>query len=129
LSKELLQRKDLDYYNKLTFDFQDPELFKGNSDYKSWLRNLYKFLSYKWYFDAIYNELINRPLLRFAYRTTFKSFDKGFLEIFGPHGISTVLFKSAFEIKKMHVGQAYYYAYFMVFFLIINVITVYHIIY
>jgi hypothetical protein len=35
LSKELLQRKDLDYYNKLTFDFQDPELFKGNSDYKS----------------------------------------------------------------------------------------------
>jgi len=129
LSKELLERKDLDYYNKLTFDFQDPELLTRNSDYKSWLRSLYKFLSYKWYFDAIYNELINRPLLRFAYRTTFKSFDKGFLEIFGPHGISTVLFKSAFEIKKMHVGQAYYYAYFMVFFLIINVITVYHIIY
>lgn len=35
LSKELLERKDLDYYNKLTFDFQDPELLTRNSDYKS----------------------------------------------------------------------------------------------
>jgi len=35
LSKELLQRKDLDFYNKLTLDLQDPALLKTNSDYKS----------------------------------------------------------------------------------------------
>ena len=90
---------------------------------------VYKFLIFKWYFDIIYNELINRPLLNFAYNTTFKSFDKGFLEILGPYGISKALYSCAFELKKMHIGQAYYYAYFMVLFLMINIITMHYILY
>ena len=64
-----------------------------------------------------------------GYNTTFKSFDKGFFEIFGPYGISMSLFNSASELKKMHVGQAYYYAYFMLFFLIVNIIAIHSVIY
>jgi hypothetical protein len=64
-----------------------------------------------------------------GYKATFKSLDKGLLEIFGPYGISIALFKSANELKKMHVGQAYYYAYFMLFFLIISVLTLHTLIY
>ena len=64
-----------------------------------------------------------------GYNTTFKSLDKGLLEVFGPYGISIALFKSANELKKMHVGQAYYYAYFMLFFLIVSVISIHSIIY
>jgi hypothetical protein len=35
LSKELLERKDLNFYNKLTLEVQSPELFQSNSDYKA----------------------------------------------------------------------------------------------
>lgn len=47
LSKELLQQKNLEYYNKLMFEIQEQELLKTFSDYKTILRSLYKFLSYK----------------------------------------------------------------------------------
>ena len=101
--------------------------------YKSKIRiffyNLYKFLSAKWYFDAIYNEFIVKFLFSQGYKATFKALDKGLLEIFGPRGISYVLFNTAYELRKMHVGQAYYYAYFMVIFLIINVLTLHSIVY
>ena len=90
---------------------------------------LYNFLSAKWYFDAIYNEIIVKFFFSLGYKATFKSLDKGLLEIFGPLGISYVLFNSANELKKMHIGQAYYYAYFMVIFLIINVLTLHAIVY
>ena len=93
------------------------------------LYSAYRFLIAKWYFDAIYNEYIVMFTLSQGYKATFKSLDKGLLEIFGPYGISIALFKSANELKKMHVGQAYYYAYFMLFFLIISVLTLHTLIY
>jgi hypothetical protein len=64
-----------------------------------------------------------------GYNTTFKTLDKGLLEMFGPHGISIALYNSAYELKKMHVGQAYYYAYFMLFFLIVSVVAIHSVIY
>jgi NADH-ubiquinone oxidoreductase chain 5 len=85
-------------------------------------REVYKFLSYKWYFDAIYNELINRPLLNTAYKTIFKSLDKGLLELFGPYGTSYVLFLGASKMKRMQVGEVYYYAYLMITFLLLFLI-------
>ena len=85
--------------------------------------DIYHFLSYKWYFDAIYNEIINRPLLKFAYETIFKSLDKGLLEWFGPSGSSFVLFWGASRLKRMQLGRAYYYAYLMIAFLLIFLIV------
>jgi len=95
-------------------------VFSGGIRSKS--RELYRFLSYKWYFDAIYNELINRPLLIFAYKIIFKTLDKGLLELFGPYGGSFVLFLSATKTKKMQLGGAYYYAYLMITFLLVFLI-------
>lgn len=96
---------------------------------KEFLLSIYRFLSAKWYFDAIYNEFIVMFGFKQGYNTTFKTIDKGLLEIFGPYGITVALFNSAKELKKMHVGQAYYYAYFMLFFLIVSVISIHAIIY
>ncbi len=84
--------------------------------------DVYHFLSYKWYFDAIYNEIINRPILNLAYKTIFKSLDKGLLELFGPYGTSFALFFGASQMKRMQLGEAYYYAYLMIAFLLISLI-------
>ena len=84
---------------------------------------MYSFLTYKWYFDAIYNEIINRPLLKMAYITIFRSLDKGILELFGPYGISYSFFLSANKMKQMQVGEIYYYGYLMVMFLFISIIA------
>lgn len=96
---------------------------------KTFLLKLYLFLISKWYFDLIYNELFIIFFFNFGYNFTFKTIDKGFLEIFGPYGISKSIFNLTFELKKMHIGQAYYYAYFMSFFLIISLITTHSLIY
>ena len=90
---------------------------------KEKLRYWYKFLTAKWYFDLIYNEILNRFLLQFAYDTIFSLQDKGVLELFGPLGISSVAFTIAFELKKMQMGRVYYYAYFMLMFLFVFLIS------
>jgi len=96
---------------------------------QEFLLSIYRFLSAKWYFDAIYNEFIVMFGFKHGYNTTFTTLDKGLLEMFGPHGISIALYNSAYELKKMHVGQAYYYAYFMLFFLIVSVVAIHSVIY
>ena len=85
---------------------------------------MYRFLTYKWYFDAIYNEFLNRPLLQMAYTTIFCSLDKGILELFGPYGISYVLFSGASKMKRMQLGQVYYYAYLMLMFILVSLIVI-----
>lgn len=80
---------------------------------------IYRFLTNKWYFDSIYNYFLNRPLLQFAKKTTFHTFDQTLLEVFGPTGISKLLFNGAFYLRKMHRGQVYYYGYFLLLFLMI----------
>ena len=50
-------------------------------------RTLYTFLNRKWFFDKVYNEFVAMPLLRTAYQITYKTIDKGFVEITGPKSI------------------------------------------
>jgi NADH-ubiquinone oxidoreductase chain 5 len=90
---------------------------------KEKLRYWYKFLTAKWYFDLIYNELLNRLLLKFAYNITFSLLDKGLLEIFGPTGLSFISFRVAFELKKLQIGRVYYYSYFMIMFLFLSLLS------
>ena len=59
-----------------------------------------------------------------AYTTIFCSLDKGVLELFGPYGISYVLFSSARSLKRMHVGEVYYYAYLMLMFILVSVLVI-----
>lgn len=58
-----------------------------------------------------------------AYTTIFRSLDKGLLELFGPYGLSYVLFSGAQKMKRMQIGEVYYYAYLMMMFLLISVVV------
>jgi len=98
---------------------------------KSWInfsgynfQQLYSFLSSSWYFDAIYNKLINIPLLHFCYNTIFKVLDKGIFEHTGPLFFTTSAYKVSIFIKRIHSGYVYRYAYFMLIFFMINIIFI-----
>ena len=70
-------------------------------------RQMYTFLNRKWFFDKIYNEFINQKLAKFGYMTTYKSIDRGFIEMLGPYGLSNVVFEKAFSLKNLQNGIIY----------------------
>lgn len=125
-AEAVINNQEYHYYQKVIWDLHNQEIkpIGWLAISKNNLRELYRFLVYKWYFDAIYNELLNRPLVNIAYKTIFRSLDKGVLELFGPFGLSSVLFSSAYKMKRMQIGEVYYYAYFMLMFLLISLVTV-----
>ena len=77
-------------------------------------KNLYIFLSCKWFFDTIYNELLVKKLLNFGYNICFKTFDRGYLEIFGPLGLTRILRKSSNILSLFQSGYLYNYTLIMV---------------
>ena len=120
----IMKKEEYYYYQQLIWNLHNEKLNVVKKDGQSVLRQVYSFLSYKWYFDAIYNELINRPLVKMAYTTLFRSLDKGVFEFFGPYGIAASFFWSANQMKQMQVGQVYYYGYLMIMFLFVSLIAV-----
>nr|YP_003434224.1 NADH dehydrogenase subunit 5 [Chattonella marina]BAI70571.1 NADH dehydrogenase subunit 5 [Chattonella marina] len=72
-------------------------------------RNLYKFLNRKWFFDKVYNEFINQPLLGFGYITTYKRIDRGIIEMVGPFGLSNLVVQSSVLLKQFQSGKTYHY--------------------
>ena len=63
---------------------------------------------------------MNRPLIEMAYTTIFCSLDKGVLELVGPYGISRTLLSAAKKLQSLQDGEVYYYAYFMMMFLLVS---------
>jgi NADH-ubiquinone oxidoreductase chain 5 len=61
---------------------------------KGLLKKLYIYLVFKWNFDVIYNNYIIKNILLFGYNVTYKSLDKGIIEVFGPYGIPKFLSKN-----------------------------------
>jgi len=49
-------------------------------------KKVYTFLSRRWLFDRLQNELIGSIILKLGYNTTYKVIDKGIIELFGPKG-------------------------------------------
>jgi NADH:ubiquinone oxidoreductase subunit 5 (subunit L)/multisubunit Na+/H+ antiporter MnhA subunit len=122
-AEEVINNSEYSYYQKLLWDLHNAKVLKFRGDQKLLLRDLYRFLSYKWYFDVVYNELVNRRLLRFAYYTIFSLLDKGVLELFGPYGLSYLLFAGARKMKRMQLGEVNYYAYLIIMFVFVSIIT------
>ncbi len=77
----------------------------------------------------VYNEVFMVFILKHAYKTAFKTLDKGLLEFVGPYGLTSISYFVAKELKKIHTGEVYYYAYFMLIFLFINVTNIHNIFY
>jgi len=70
---------------------------------------LYTFFNKKYYFDIVYNSYIVHTLLSFGYNISFKLFDRGFIELFGPYGISTSILSFTSKLSKLQSGYIYHY--------------------
>jgi hypothetical protein len=46
--------------------------------------------------------------MNFGYATTFKTFDKGLIEQFGPSGFSTTVFNASFNLTAFQSGFIYH---------------------
>jgi NADH-ubiquinone oxidoreductase chain 5 len=67
-------------------------------------------LNRKWFFDKFYNEFVVQPFLNFGYHVSYKSIDRGFIEMIGPYGLSkTVLMKSK-TLSNLQTGSVYDYS-------------------
>jgi proton-translocating NADH-quinone oxidoreductase chain L len=98
--------------NSTTINEKTARLYTNQS-----LRSLYRFLSHKWYFDVVYNRLVNQPLLEGAYRVVFTLLDKGLIEYVGPTGFGALFFRAGGGIVAFQTGRVYDYAWVMVVFL------------
>lgn len=82
-----------------------PEGFKTFETKQSLLwRVVIIFLAKKWHFDQLFNSLIAQRSLNFGYHVSFKLFDKGVIETFGPVGIVLGLFRTANTVSKLQTG-------------------------
>jgi hypothetical protein len=79
-------------------------------------RFVYTFLNKKWHFDQIVNELIAVKAMNFGYLSTFKTFDKGLIEQFGPSGFSALTFNFSFNTIAFQSGFVYHTIFAFVFF-------------
>jgi proton-translocating NADH-quinone oxidoreductase chain L len=78
------------------------------------LKGVYGFLSKKWYFDKIINELLVAPILNVGYQVCFKFIDQGVLQIFGPVGSMKVFSKISKDVRSIQTGQIYHYVFMFV---------------
>ena len=75
-----------------------------------WTRQLYLFFNKRWFFDKVYNDLIAQNLLDFGYKVSFKTIDKGLLEVVGPLGVSNTLIEFIQRLSRLHSGFLFNYA-------------------
>nr|YP_009446429.1 NADH dehydrogenase subunit 5 [Ancoracysta twista]ATY40917.1 NADH dehydrogenase subunit 5 [Ancoracysta twista] len=77
-------------------------------------RGIYTFLNKRWLVDAVYNVYGAAPLMRFGYSTSFRLLDTGFIQMFGPRGLSTLLLELSSLASRFQSGYVYHYAFIMV---------------
>ncbi len=71
-------------------------------------------ISKKWYLDILQNRLIVSTILNFGYLVSFKTLDRGFIELGGPYGISKLVNSYSKSLTKLQTGQITHYLFFMV---------------
>lgn len=81
-----------------------------NFKFSSFGTKLYGFINKKWFFDNIYNEYIVKTFLSFGYHISFKTIDRGIIEIIGPYGIVKLFKNFSNTISKLQTGYIYNYA-------------------
>ncbi len=72
-------------------------------------RGLYAFLTHKWYFDELYNAIFVRPAFAIG-RLFWKRGDAGFIDRFGPDGVSALVAGSSVVAKRFQSGRLTGYA-------------------
>ena len=73
-------------------------------------RKAYIFLNKRWLFDKVYNDFIASKALSFGYHISFKTVDKGFIEILGPTGLMHICTNAVQKLRTLQSGYIYHYA-------------------
>ena len=128
INSDILNAEFLEYYYKMiALIFSIMGLFLAILTYFTFyrltlilvnvgfFRLVYRFLSKKWYFDLVYNNLFVFNLLKSFYSLTFKVIDRGLVEFFGP--LSLVRLTSSFSVFFSRVQTGFMYHYIFVFLL------------
>jgi len=85
---------------------------------------IYNFLSRKWYFDRVYNQLVSQNVLHSSYFFSYKDVDRGLIEIVGPSGIIDLVKKIHTYIKDYQSGSIFHYL-FIFLISIVSIVFVY----
>ena len=88
------------------------------------LKNILFLLNKKWYIDLIYNRTIVLWILRFGYDITFKIFDRGFIELMGPYGLSKNVKRLGTKFSHLQSGQLTHYIFFIIVGLLMFLLTI-----
>lgn len=86
----------------------------------------YSFLSKKWYFDRIYNQILVQNALHISYHYAYKEIDRGLVEKIGPSGIieSTNYFTGLFILLQTGFLFHYLFLFFIAFFFLLMLWTI-----
>lgn len=84
-----------------------------NSLKVGYMRSMYAFFVKKWLFDIIYNKYIVGSVLNFGYSVTFKSLDRGVIELIGPTGIVRTFSVVSKQVSNLQSGYLYNYVFIM----------------
>jgi len=76
-------------------------------------RLLYTFFNKKWFFDRLQNEFVASFLLKIGFVFTYKFMDKGFLESYGPEGLSRLSLLLSEQVSNLQSGKINHYAFFI----------------
>lgn len=72
-------------------------------------KSFYNFFNKKWFFDKVYNEYITQSFLSFGYHISYKTIDRGIIELLGPYGFSRLVSMQSYALQKLQTGFLYHY--------------------
>jgi NADH-ubiquinone oxidoreductase chain 5 len=87
---------------------------------------IYNFFNRKWFFDKIYNESLAQHFLVLGYNSTYKTVDRGVIELFGPKGFVYIIQNITSTLSQLQTGYLYHYSFLMLTGLCFLMLTVYN---
>jgi len=88
------------------------------------ISRVHSFFSKKWYFDQVYNSFVVYPILRFGHDYTFKTVDRGVIELVGPSGLVRFWLQVTQTVSRWQSGYVFNYVFSMVIGLLICIFFV-----
>lgn len=75
------------------------------------------YVNKKSYWDSFYSRFVVLPILNFGLQTSFKTLDRGFIELLGPYGFTKLIPLWASVLKTLQSGHLTHYAFYFSMFL------------
>ena len=85
-------------------------LFNAINNRFIFFKAFYYFLNRRWIFDFAYNYYIAKPTLSVSYFTSYKTLDRGVIELLGPAGITGSVKASIMKLSNLQSGYLFHYS-------------------